>query len=238
MRKAIVIGATSGIGLAIARKLAADQYLVGITGRRKNILDELSAAFPKQYFAQSFDVSETETIHKHLNELVGKLKGLDLLIISAGTGDINESLDFELEKQMIDTNVSGFTCISDWAYRYFEKQGSGHLVAISSVAGLRGSRQAPAYSATKSYQINYLEGLRQKSNKEKSGITITDIRPGFVDTKMAKSPVKFWVASADKAADQIYSAIKNKRNIVYVTRRWRMIAWIVKLIPGFLYARL
>lgn len=234
MKKTIVVGATSGIGLALARKLAADNHQVGITGRRKNILDELSITF----LTQCFDVAVTENIEMHLNELTGKLQGLDLLIISAGTGDINESLDFELEKQMIDTNVSGFTRIADWAYRYFEKQGSGQLVAISSVAGLRGSRQAPAYSATKSYQINYMEGLRQKSNKGTSGITITDIRPGFVDTKMAKSPVKFWVSSVDKAADQIYGAIKNKRHVVYISRRWRIIAWIVKWIPGFLYARL
>jgi short-subunit dehydrogenase len=106
------------------------------------------------------------------------------------------------------------------------------------VAGLRGSRQAPAYSATKSYQINYLEGLRQKAKKEKSGITVTDVRPGFVDTPMAKSPVKFWVAPVEKAADQIYLAIQQKRNIVYVTKRWRLIAWIIKIIPGFIYSRL
>ena len=238
MKKAIVVGATSGIGMAIAEKLIADQYSVGITGRRENILKEMAASFPARYIIQSFDVSDTEHLQKNLEELVSKLKGLDLFIISAGTGDVNETLDFDLEKQMIDINVSGFTCMADWAYRYFEKQGSGQLVAISSVAGLRGSRQAPAYSATKSFQINYLEGLRQKAKKEKSGITVTDIRPGFVDTKMAKSPFKFWVAPVDKAADQIYRAIKNKRQIVYVTRRWRIIAWIVKIIPGFIYSRL
>jgi short-subunit dehydrogenase len=238
MKKAIVVGATSGIGLAIAQLLTADQYLVGITGRRKDVLEELSTAFPGQYHTKSFDVTDTENIERHLNEIAGKLNGLDLLIICAGTGDINDSLDFKLEKQIIDTNVTGFTSIADWAYRYFKKQGSGHLAAISSVAGLRGSRQAPAYSASKSYQINYLEGLRQKSNKEKSGITVTDIRPGFVDTKMAKSPVKFWVAPVNKAAEEIYSAIKNKRKIAYITRRWRIIAWIVKLMPGNLYTRL
>ena len=236
MKKAIVVGATSGIGRALAEKLVADQYAVGITGRSDRILNEMASS--GRYVIRSFDVSETENIQTHLDELAGKLKGLDLFIISAGTGDINETLDFDLEKQMIDTNVSGFTCLADWAYRYFEKQGSGHLVAITSVAGLRGSRQAPAYSATKSYQINYMEGLCQKAKKEKSGITVTDIRPGFVDTKMAKSPVKFWVAPVDKAADQMYRAIKNKRRIVYVTRRWRIIAWIVKTIPGFIYSRL
>jgi short-subunit dehydrogenase len=238
MKKAIIVGATSGIGKVLAERLVADNYLVGITGRRIVLLNEMANEFPDKYFIKSFDVSDTENVARHLNELVIELNGLDLLVISAGTGDVNETLDFAIEQQMINTNVSGFTCVADWAYRYFEKQQSGHLAAISSIAGLRGSRLAPAYSASKSFMINYLEGLRQKSNKDKSGVIITDIRPGFVNTEMAKSHVKFWVAPVEKAATQIYSAIKKKRKVVYVTRRWKMIAWLLKAIPGRVYTRL
>lgn len=101
----------------------------------------------------------------HLKELSGELGGLDLFIISAGMGELNEMLDFELEQRTIDTNIYGFTYIADWAFHFFQKQESGHLVGITSVAGIRGNRVAPAYNASKAYQINYLEGFRQKANK-------------------------------------------------------------------------
>jgi short-subunit dehydrogenase len=108
-------------------------------------------------------------------------------------------------------------------------------VAISSVAGLRGSSIAPAYNATKAFQINYLEGLRQKAAKLNSQFFVTDIRPGFVDTAMAKGEGQFWVASVDKAVDQILAAIKKKKKIVYVTKRWKLVADILKMIPARIY---
>ena len=161
-----------------------------------------------------------------------------MLIISSGTGDINEKLDFEIKKQTIDTNVIGFTCIADWTFNYFEKQKFGNLVVISSIGGLRGSRKAPAYNATKAYQINYLEGLRQKAKKYKEPIVIMDIRPGLVDTEMAKGEGLFWVMPVEKTVRQIYNAIIAQKKIVYVTKRWRLIALILKLIPRQIYDRM
>jgi short-subunit dehydrogenase len=147
-------------------------------------------------------------------------------------------LDFEIEKCTIDTNVTGFTCIADWAFKYFEKQKYGHLVALTSIGGLRGSRLAPSYNATKAYQMNYMEGLRQRVTKRKKQIFITDIRPGLVDTEMAKGEGLFWVMPVDKAARQIFGAIKKKRKIAYITKRWGLIATILKLIPGPVYDRM
>lgn len=187
---------------------------------------------------KSFDVNDTELTLEKLEELTTELGGLDLLIICSGTGEINEKLEFEIEKRTIETNVIGFTCIADWAFNYFEKQKHGHLVAISSVGGLRGSGEAPSYNATKAYQINYLEGLRQKANKYKEQIIVTDIRPGFVDTKMAQGDGLFWVMPVDKAVSQIYKAILNKRKVVYVTKRWRIIAAVLKLIPRQIYDKM
>ena len=186
MKKAIIIGATSGIGKELAELLAGNGYIVGITGRRTHLLEEIKAKKPESYLTKTIDITQTALIAGHLDELTLQLSGLDLLIISSGTGDLNEKLDFELEKKTIDTNVSGFTAISDWAFNYFEKQKYGQLAAISSIGGLLGNRQAPAYSATKAYQINYLEGLRMKALKTSLPIFITDIRPGFVNTEMAK----------------------------------------------------
>jgi len=237
MTKAIIIGATSGIGKELARLLVNNNYTVGITGRRIKLLQNLKKESPNKYSIKSFDIKDTKNISKHLGELVKELGGLDLLIISAGTGDINDNLNFNVEKRTIDTNVSGFTAVADWSFNFFKNQGHGHLAAISSIAGLRGNGQAPAYNATKAFQINYLEGLRQKSNKLKN-VIITEIRPGFVKTKMAKGDGQFWVASPKKVAEQILNAIKKKRKIAYVTKRWVLIAVFLKLLPKVIYDKM
>lgn len=238
MQKAIVIGATSGIGKGLARLLAENGYKVGITGRRTELLESLKAENPETFVSSSFDITRTENIPQHLEELVNELGGLDLLVLSSGTGDLNKNLSFEKEKQTIDTNVSGFTAVADWTFNYFQQQKRGHFTAISSIAGLRGGRQAPAYNASKAYQISYLEALRQRAGHKKIPIVITDIRPGFVDTDMAKGEGMFWVASVDKAAKQIYDAIKGKKKIAYVSGRWKIIAGILKVLPGFFYEKM
>lgn len=238
MKKVIIIGATSGIGKGLAQKLADENYVVGITGRRTELLNELKSQKPNLFYPKTFDITDTNKIVENLEDLTKELGGLDLLIISSGTGDLNEKLDYEIEKRTIETNVTGFTCVANWAFNYFANQKAGHLVAISSVGGLRGSRIAPAYNATKAYQINYLEGLRQKATKLKTQIFVTDIRPGFVDTAMAKGEGQFWVASVDKATSQIFDAIKRKKKIVYISKRWKFIGTILKRIPRQIYDRM
>lgn len=238
MKKAIIIGASSGIGRRLARLLVENDYLVGITGRRTELLEKLKSEKPDSYFIKTIDINDTITITQKLEELKKEIGGLDILVLSSGTGNLNPNLDFEIEKETIYTNVLGFTCVTNWAFNLFEKQKFGHLVALSSVGGLRGSRQAPAYNATKTYQINYLEALRQKANKLKKPIFVTDIRPGFVDTDMAKGEGLFWVASVDKAARQIFEAIKGKKKIVYITKRWRLVATILKRIPRPVYDKM
>ncbi|MCD4790849.1 MAG: SDR family NAD(P)-dependent oxidoreductase [Bacteroidales bacterium] len=237
MKKAIIIGATSGIGKELAKILAENDYLVGITGRREKNLEEIKKSQPGSYLTKSFDCTTKNNIEK-LNELVSELGGLDLLVFSSGTGDLNESLDYEIERKTIDLNVQAFTKIVDWNFNFFEKQKKGHLVAISSIAGIRGSRIAPAYNATKAFQINYLEGLRQKAKKTGNPIFVTDIRPGFVDTGMAKGEGQFWVATKAKAAKQIFNLIKREKDIGYVTKRWRLISIILKILPNWIYKRM
>jgi short-subunit dehydrogenase len=238
MKKAIIVGATSGIGKGLAELLVQNGYKVGITGRRINLLNDLKSSNPDLYIVKNFDVTDTKSTNKNLEELTTELGGLDLLIISSGTGDINETLDFQTEKQAIETNISGFTAVAGWTYNYFKNQNSGHLVAITSIGGLRGSNQAPAYNATKAYQINYLEGLRQKAKKDQLRIDITDIRPGLVDTDMAKGEGLFWISSVQKTSKQIYKAICRRKKIAYVTRRWQLIAILLKLLPGAIYERI
>lgn len=238
MKKAIVIGASSGIGQALAKLLTADGYVVGISGRRTELLERLKSTAPDRYFAKTFDISNTELAVEKLEELTSELGELDLLIISSGTGDLNPNLDFEIDKPTIDTNISGWTCIANWALNYFEKQKHGHLVAISSIGGLRGSRQSTSYNASKAYQINYMEGLRQKATNLKEPIYVTDIRPGLINTEMAKGEGLFWVMPVEKAVRQMYKAIKQKKKVAYITKRWGLIAQILKRIPKPVYDRI
>jgi short-subunit dehydrogenase len=237
VKRAIVIGASSGIGRGLAKILADNDYKVGITGRRLNLLKELADEKPASFIVKSFDITDTDCIVRNLEELSAELGGLDLLVISSAIANFNEQLDFQLEKSTIDTNVLGFTLIADWTFNYFQNQKSGQLVAITSVAGLRGWRDTPAYSASKAFQICYTEGLRNKAFHTGLPIFITDIRPGYVDTEMAGGSYKFWVEPVNKAAKQIFNAIRHRRKVVYVTKRWRMIAFIFKLIPNWALER-
>ena len=238
MRKAIVIGATSGIGKSISEILIQNGYAVGVTGRRLEMLQSLKEKYPKQMCYSQMDVQELSSIESICNKLVHQLGGLDLLIISAGIGDENKMLDFAIENKVIKTNIQGFTCVADWGMNYFKKQGYGHLVNISSIAGLMGNGEAPSYNATKAFQINYLEGLRLNADKSGVKIIVTDIRPGYVDTDMAKGDGMFWVAPVEKAAQQIFTAIKRKKKVVYITKRWRIIGIILKIMPYSLLRKL
>lgn len=235
MKKAIVVGGSAGMGKELALMLARDGFKVAITGRNNEKLDQVKYANPS-IICLSLELPDPETEAK-LNNLVRELAGLDLLILSAGSGEINPNLTYDVDKKIIDLNISAFTRIINWGFSFFKEQGYGHLVGLTSVAGIRGIRHAPAYAASKSYQIRYLESLRQRAVKEKLKITITEARPGFVNTKEA-AVRRFWAASPEKAAKQIYRAIRNKWNVVYVTRRWALVGFILSFIPRFIYDRL
>jgi short-subunit dehydrogenase len=231
MKKAIIIGATSGIGKSLSELLIREGYKVGVTGRREELFQSIKNQETSRIIFKKMDVQDLSTLEPICNELVSQLGGLDLLIISAGIGEENKNLNFDVEHNVIKTNVQGFTCIADWSVRYFKEQGYGHFVNISSIAGIRGNGIAPSYNSTKAYQINYLEGLRINAKEYGSSITITDARPGFVDTAMAKGGGLFWVAPVHKAAEQIFVAIKQKKNVVYITKRCRLIALLLRIIP-------
>lgn len=150
----------------------------------------------------------------------------------------NPKLDFEKEAPTLQTNVCGWTHLIDLLYNIFEEQKGGHIAAITSLGGLRGEPAAPAYSASKAYQINYLEGLQKKAFRSRLPLYISDIRPGFVDTAMAKGEGLFWVMPADKVAAQIFKALQRKQRIAVVTKRYRPLAYLLKHLPFTLYKRL
>lgn len=238
MKRAIVIGATSGIGRALAERLAAEGYRVGVTGRREALLEELAASRPGCFCYAAADIMDPAAACAALERLAGELGGMDLCVVSAGTGDLNPGLDYALEEPAIRTNVVGWTAAVDWAYGRFEERGGGHLVVITSVGGLRGGGAAPAYNASKAYQINYAEGLRQRVAKSGLPVTITDIRPGLVDTAMAKGEGLFWVQPVAKTVRQILRAVERRCHVAVVTRRWRIAAWLLRHLPESLYLKM
>lgn len=234
----VIIGATSGIGKALLEKYANENNRIGIIGRRAHLLDKLYQKYPSKTIPTKADITNLEEIEQTIDTLHKELEHIDIAIVCSGVGDINATLDYAVEQQTIDTNVVGWTFVINMLYHILEQQGHGHLVAITSAGGLRGEPMAPAYSATKAYQINYVEALRKKAFKNGEHIIVTDIRPGLVDTAMAKGEGLFWVMPVEKVARQIISAIRKKKSKAYVTRRWHILAIINKILPYCLYKRM
>lgn len=238
MKKAIIIGASSGIGKELAITLAKNGYEVGLMARRTDLLEILKNEIPTKSYAGHIDLSKVTEASEKVSNMIQTMQGADLVVINSGTGFLNPELDWSKEQQTLDVNVYGFCAIVGEVYKYFAKQGYGHIVGISSIGALRGNPLAPAYNASKAFMSNYLEGLRKKAFQEKLPIIVTDIKPGFVDTEMAKGEGKFWVATPQKAAEQIYLAINKQKKHAYITHRWRLIGWFLKLMPNWLYQRI
>lgn len=236
-KRAVIVGASSGIGKGLAQLLIKEGYIVGITGRRGLLLNELKESNPESFVVKTFDLNDYENVKENLDELLSELGEIDLFILSSGTGKRNPELELVHEINTSLTNVMGFTAAINWAYKYFEKRGGGKLAAISSIAGTRGFAMSPSYSASKSFQIKYLESLRQKSNMDGRKVVVTDIRPGFVDTDMGNGEGAFWIAPVEKASKQIIQGINKKRGVIYVTKRWLIVSLFLKLIPRFIYER-
>lgn len=237
MKKVIIIGATSGIGKALAIRYLKAGHLVGITGRRAHLLDEIKQQYPQQTFTSTFDVTGNENT-VHLEKLIEQLQGMDLFIYNSGYGEASKELNWAMDKKTTLINVNGFAETTNYAFNYFVKQGHGQIAAISSISAYRGNSWAPAYGASKAYMSNYMEALSIKACRMKLPIHITDIQPGFVLTDMAKGNKLFWMAPLEKATTQMIEAIEKKKRRVQVTKRWAIVAWLLKWLPFSLYKKL
>ena len=177
-RRAIVIGASSGIGREVAKLLMKDGWAVGVAARRDDMLNELDATAVEQ-----IDVAKEDATMR-LQALISQLGGMDLFFYASGIGKQNRELQEDIELATVQTNGIGFTRMIGEAYRFFAAQGSGHIAAITSIAGTKGLGPAPSYSATKAMQNVYLQALEQQAKSRGLNIRFTDIRPGFVDTAL------------------------------------------------------
>jgi short-subunit dehydrogenase len=236
MKKVIIIGASSGIGYELAKVFSEKGFEVGLTARREEQLIALQKELKGKSFIKKMDVSHFDEARQSLKELMSEMDGMDIIVLNSGIG-----WSYPTPQQEIDTiqvNVSGFVNLANFSIEYFKEKNMGHIVGVSSIASIRGSAIATVYSATKSFVSSYMEGLRFRFAKKKLNIVVTDIRPGFVLTPMTeKNKGMFWVSSPRKAAEQIFSATINKKEVAYITRRWGIVAIIYKLAPDFLLKR-
>lgn len=237
MPKAIVIGASSGIGKGLVKVLDREGYAVGLVARRRDLLLELKKELSNPAFVKQIDVTHTSEAINSLRSLIHEMGGVDLIIVNSGVYFNNPEFDWNKEQTTIDVNVLGFTAMAHTAMQYFLHSGKGHLVGISSVSAIRGEGHSPCYGASKAFVSNFLEGMQCKAHASKKDIYVTDIQPGWVDTIMAEGEKTFWMASVEKASEQIYSAIKHKCPQAYITRRWRLYAWLLKLMPRWFYTK-
>ena len=182
-KRAVIVGATSGIGYETALLLLQEGWMLGIAGRREEKLKELQAKAPDRIRAIALDVCSPDSVNQ-LNALIDLLGGMDLYIHCSGIGHQNFELDRDIELQTLETNATGFTRMIDAAFHFFKRKGEGHIAIISSIAGTKGLGIAPAYSATKRFQNTYLDALEQLSCMHHLNICFTDIRPGFVATNL------------------------------------------------------
>ncbi len=233
-KRILIVGGSSGLGRRLAELYAAEGCKIGIIGRRENLLEEIRQQFPFHIHTCIADISIDE-ISKKIIDLINTLDGIDILIIAASIGEINEDLNASIENKTIETNVNGYLQVLITAWHYFFQKGSGHIAGITSIAAIRGNKMAPAYNASKAFQSNYLEGLRVKAKNENKKIIITELIPGYINTAMGKGDRMFWVSSVEKAARQCIKAIAKKRSRAFITKRWWLAYTVLKFLPIFIH---
>ncbi len=233
MSKAIIVGASSGIGLEVARLFIQRGWTVGVAARRLDLLQTIGAADVEQIDVTSADAPEK------LMQLVDRLGGMDLFFYASGIGKQNRELTPDIELATVETNGLGFTRMIGSAYRYFAQQGRGHIAAITSIAGTKGLGPAPAYSATKAMQNVYLQALEQQANARKLDIRFTDIRPGFVDTALLSGTFHYPMMLKPQAvAREIVSAIEHHKHIRVIDWKYRILTAVWRRIPRCIWRRI
>ncbi len=234
MKKIIIIGASSGMGMRIATDFARAGWRVGVAARRLDRLEEIKELYPNRVACSAIDVTAQDAVEK-FEDLIETIDGMDILLYAAGCGWSNPDLDESKDLATIDVNVKGFTRIVNAAYRYFKATANvsrGRIAVITSVAGVKGLGISAAYSATKRYQWTYLQALDQLAHMQHVNVSITDIRPGFVDTDLLDKKRNYpMLMSIDYVAPRIERAIMKRRRVAVIDSRWRVVSGLWRVIP-------
>ncbi len=237
MKKAVIIGASSGIGHEVARFLICDGWHVGLVARRERPLEVLKDMAPDKVICQVCDITQADSPNR-IKELIDKLGGLDLYFHAAGIGSQNIDLEPQKELDTINTNVVGFCRLVDMVFGYMTAHEGGQIAIISSIAGTKGLAPAPSYSASKAFQSTYIQALEQLAYSRHLPISFTDIRPGFVDTPLiadSNFPMKM---SADKVARKIVNGVYHHRHVLVIDWRYRLLTLIWHMVPNWIWRRI
>lgn len=242
--KAIVVGASSGIGAALTAKLVKEGYTVAALARRQEKLEAVcqqanELAGTPRAFPYPHNVTDFDEIPTLFREILQELGGLDLIVYVAGIQPPvgPDEYDFEKDAAMVGVNLLGaMAWLNEAAVRFTRVKG-GQIVGVSSISGDRGRAAFPAYHTSKGALSIYLESLRNRLSRR--GVTVTTVKPGFVETALLENATgTFWVISPEEAANRIYEAIRAKKQTVYIPDRWHWVSLIISSIPSFIFRRL
>ena len=237
-KRAVIMGATSGLGYEVARLLLSDGWKLGLAGRREENLRQLQSEFPEQVCIKAIDVKDSNS-DKALLALIDELGGMDMYFHSSGIGYQNAKLDADIELNTLETNGTGFTRLVGTAFRYFKEKGKGHIAVISSIAGTKGLGIAPAYSATKRFQNTYIDALEQLAGMQKLNIRFTDIRPGFVATSLLNDGKNYpMLMKTPYAAKLIVKALRRNKRVAIIDWKYSILVFFWKLIPRCIWKRM
>ena len=240
MKKIIIIGASSGMGRRVALDFARMGWRVGVAARREDQLKELKEKYPDNIEYLAFDVTADNAVERFY-ELIERLDGMDYLLYAASCGWRNPELTPSFDDCTIDVNVKGFTRIVNATYKYYKETANtlrGHIAVITSVAGTKGIGISATYSASKRYQWTYLQALDQLAHQQRVNVTITDIRPGFVDTPLLNGNRYPLEMSIDYVAPRLEKAILRSRRIAVIDSRWAVVTALWKMVPDCLWRRI
>lgn len=238
MKKIVIMGATSGIGLAVAQKLIRKGYKVGVAGRKVAVLEQLKKDYPDNVEMEVIDITKNDAPNR-LHALIRKLGGMDVYFHVAGVFYNNPELVLKDELTTLETNAVGFARMTSTAYKYFrDNKIDGHIAAITSVAGTRGMGPIASYSSTKKFGQTYLEALQQLSHLQGLKIKFTDIRPGWIRTPLMKPNQQYPLTmQLSYAGPLIIKALGRRRSAVYVDWRWEALVRLCQLMPRCLWVR-
>lgn len=239
MKKVVIMGASSGIGFAVAEALASRGVKVGLATRHTDPLRLLKERYPEMVEYAQIDVTHPAA-PEQMGQLINRLGGMDIYFHVAGIGYENLELEPEREVEIIATNAGGFARMLCSAYRYFrDKGGKGQIAAISSVAGTKGIGRLSAYSSSKKFAQTYLVALEQLAHEEGVDVRFTDIRPGWVHTPLLVEGLKYPMEmELDYVVPQVIKAIVRKKRVAVIDWRWNLLVGAWRLLPNCIWTRM